>query len=457
MLALLCGCTTPQLMNESPSGQKNETQDLSNEPPQFWQSNNPDVIWNKVKRSSSSNLKSALNQNNNPVAIGWIKLALISKEYSVNSQQLAQQLIQWRKEYPSHPANSLLPNDATLASLESTPKPKNIVLLLPLKGPLSAQGQAVRDGFLNAYYESANKSQQTVSFLDTNSNPNMSALYQQALSQGADTVVGPLSKEQVAALVKQSSFPMPTITLNYTDIGFGSLPTNLYEFGLSSQDEAQQMAEKAQQMGRSRALLIAPQSEWGQRITQPLISSYQSLGGHITDTFYYTPTTNISQGIAALLHIDTKADREKMQDENNKQILEQQRRQDFNVIFLVAQPTMARQIVPTLKYYYADDVPVIGSSAIYSGSPDPQKDMDLNGVYFCDIPWVFKSSHGADQQTNRLYAVGIDSYTVSNNIPRLNQLPNFPIYGTTGSLTLTSKHQIYRRLPWKQIHAGYPQ
>ncbi len=285
----------------------------------------------------------------------------------------------------------------------------------------------------------------------------MSALYQQAIAQGADTIVGPLSKDQVSQLIKQGAFPAPTIALNYTEMGFGSLPTHFYEYGLSARDEAEQMAEKAWQMGRSHALLIAPQNEWGQRTTQPLIARYQALGGRITDTFYYTPSSNISQGIAALLHINTKADREKMQDDNNKITLAQQRRQDFDVIFIVAQPQMARQIVPTLKYYYADDVPVVASSAIYTGSPDPQKDADLNGVYFCDIPWVLKATHGSDQQANRLYAVGIDSYTISNNISRLNLLTNFPIYGTTGALSLTAKHQIYRRLPWIQMHAGYPQ
>ncbi len=456
MLAVLCGCTTPQFMNESPAPQQgSDSQSLSDQP-EFWK-NSPSVIWDKVKRSPTNKLKSALNQTSDQTATGWIKLALISKQYSISSQMLSQQLMQWRKEYPNHPGNALFPDDSTLTALQNTPTPKKIVLLLPLNGSLSAQGQAVRDGFLNAYYESAQKSQQNVSFIDTNRNLNVSAYYQQALAQGADTIVGPLTKEQVAALVKQGNFTAPTIALNYTDIGFGSLPTNFYEFGLSTQDEAGQMADKAWQMGRSRALVIAPQNEWGQRVTKPLISRFESLGGHITDSYYYTPSSNLSEGIAALLHIDTKEDQKKMHDENNKQTLEQQRRQDFDVIFIVAQPQVARQIVPMLKFYYVTKIPMIASSSVYTGTPDPQKDSDLDGVYFCDIPWVLKSHHSSDQQVNRLYAVGIDSYTVSNNIPRLNQLPNFPIYGTTGALTLTSKHQIYRRLPWVQMHAGYPQ
>ncbi len=455
MLALLCGCTTPQLFNEAPtSNHSADSQAISTEP-QFWQ-NSPTVIWNKVQRSSTTQLQNALTQTNNPTATGWLRLAIISKRYSINSQELSQQLMNWRKEYPAHAANALIPNDTALTTLQNTAIPRNITLLLPLEGALSTQGQAVRDGFLNAYYESARKNQQTVSFIDTNKTSNMIALYQQAIGQGADTIIGPLTKGQVSALIRQGTFPVPTLALNYTDIGFGSLPTNFYEYGLSTHDEAEQMADKAWQMGGTHALLIAPQNEWGQRLTKPLIARFQSVGGRITDTFYYTPSSNLSQGIAALLHIDTKADREKMQDDNNKKTLEQQRRQDFDIIFLVAQPPIARQIVPLLKYYYTDNVPIIASSAMYTGSPDPQKDFDLNGVYFCDIPWVLKPRHTSDQQGNRLYAVGIDSYTISNNIPRLNQLPQFPIYGETGALSLTTKHQLYRRLPWVQMHAGHP-
>lgn len=455
MLLLLGGCTTPQLFNGAPTpSHGSDSQALFSEP-SFWQANTS-IVWDKIQHSSLNKLQNALAQTSDPIATGWLKLAIISKKYSTNSQELIQQLMLWRKDYPTHTANALFPDNTALAILLNTPTPKNIALLLPLSGQLSTQGQTVRDGFLNAYYEAARKNQQTVFFIDTSRTLNMATLYQQAIAQGADTVIGPLTKENVLALVKQGNFPAPTLTLNYTDISFGSLPANFYEYGLSTTDEAQQMADRAWQMGRSHALIIAPQNDWGQRIAKPLVARWQLLGGGVTDTLYYTPTTNLSQSIANLLHINTKEDKKKMQEDNSKQALEQQRRQDFDVLFLVAQPQMARQIVPLLKYYYADNIPIIASSAIYTGSPDPQKDSDLNGVYFCDIPWILNPQHATDQQFNRLYAVGIDSYTISNNISRLNQLPYFPIYGATGALSLTVKHQIYRRLPWTQMHAGHP-
>jgi outer membrane PBP1 activator LpoA protein len=456
LFLLLCGCATSQLFNSSLApNQGADLQALSGES-HLWQGN-PIIIWKKIQPSSLNKLQSALVQSSDPLVIGWLKLALISKRASTDSQELVKQLMLWRKEYPTHAANALIPDDSTLIALQNAPMPTNIALLLPLNGPLSTQGQMIRDGFLNAYYEATKKNQQTVSFIDTSKTVNMTALYQQAIAQGADALIGPLSKEHVIALLKQqNTFPIPTIALNYTGVSLGSLPAHFYEYGLSIQDEAQQMADKAWQMGKSRAIIIALQNDWGQRVTQPLIARWQSLGGVVTETFYYTPTSNLSQSIANLLHIDTKSDREKMQENNNKQALEQQRRQDFDVLFLVAQPQMARQIVPLLKYYYIDKIPILASSAIYTGSPDPQKDSDLNGVYFCDIPWILRPHHKMNSEGSRLYAVGMDSYLISNNISRLNQLPYFPIYGATGALSLTSKHQIYRRLPWMQMHDGHP-
>lgn len=455
----LVSCSTSGLSNGAfgsspPTTRHTDTQSLLADP-QFWQGSTAN-IWDKLTHTALPKLQTALSTTQNSTNRAWLQLAIINKQHSSNTPELIRQLMQWRKENSSHPANALFPDDTALTRLLNTPAPKHIALLLPLEGQLSTQGQVVREGFLSAYYESSLKNQQTVSFYDTNKNPNIVALYQQALQEGADIVVGPLSKEQVQMLLKQSAFSISTLALNYTDIYFGTLPTNFYEFGLSPVDEAQQVADKAWQAGQLHALVIAPQSDWGQRIAKPLIARWQALGGKVSDTYYFTDQANLSDGIANLLHINQKEDRSKMQENNNKDYLQQQRRQDFDVILLIAQPQAARAIVPLLKYYYAGDIPIYAPSTIYTGAPDPQLDSDLNGVHFCDIPWIFKDVANGDKHTNRLYAVGLDAYLLSNALPRLSALSNFPLYAATGALSLNSKNQIYRRLPWTQMHAGHP-
>lgn len=458
LIAILIGCTgsnsLPSFKNfysqSSPSSASTATRAKITEDA-FWQGNS-NTTWDRLQHVP---LKTLETTDPDDYRTAWIDLAILSKRYNDNTQQLVQQLLAWRKKNPSHPGNQLFPNNEILNSLLVEAPTKHIALLLPLQGPMASSGQAVRDGFLSAYYEELSKThhQQTISFYDTTTNPNIAVLYQEALAKGAEMVVGPLTKEEVQALLNSSRFNVPTLALNYTD---GSLPSNFYEFGLSPEHESEQIADKAWSDGRSRALIIAPQNPWGQRVTNSLVARWSAAGGSVVDTYYFTPQTDLSKGIANLLHaspIDKNKKNNGNKKENKTESVDQKRRQDFDVIFLLAQPQEGRIIVPMLKFYYANDIPIYATSSIYSGTPNPQKDTDLNGVIFSDIPWVLKSN---PSQTNRLFAVGKDAYLISASFSRIVKLPGFPLYAATGALTLAPSQHIYRRLPSAQILNGHP-
>ncbi|MES2218787.1 MAG: penicillin-binding protein activator [Pseudomonadota bacterium] len=466
MTTLLTGCDTlnffgsdaePPRQSAEPTRVNTATSSLEN--PAFWQ-NNPDVIWAKLQQTPLNKLQE--NENSaNPVEAGWLKLAVISKRDSTSVKDLTRDLATWRTQYPGHPGNKIFPADSTMSNLTSNQPPKNIALLLPLSGKYASLGKATRSGFLNAYYEALAKTgyQQNIAFYDTNRNQNMSALYKEAVSKGADLVIGPLTKDNVRQLTNSGSFSVPTLELNYTD-SWGSLPSNVYQFGLSPFDEAKQVADKAYETGHTNAIVIAPQTEWGQTVAKALIERYRSDGGSIADTYYFSPQANLATDIPRLLHINVKEDHDKTRDQTDKTTLEQQRRQDFDVVFLLAPPQSARQIVPLLKYYYINKTPIYATSVVYSGAPQPQKDNDLNGVFFCEIPWSLNRSGSAmsdtDAGSNRLYAVGRDAYMISHNLSRFASMPNLPLYGATGEITMTPQKQFYRRLAWAQFHGGQP-
>lgn len=416
-----------------------------------WQGNSA-TVWNNIQHKPLETVQTSTDPN----AMGWVKLATINKEYSRNTSALIQQLKAWKQSYPHHPGNDLIPDESTLSSIEKIDPPKHIALLLPLDGPYAQMGQTVRNGFMSAYYESRTpqSTPQNISFYDTNQNPDIVALYQQALHDGADFIVGPLTKDKVQGLLKNGNISVPTLALNYTDTGWlHTLPTHFYEFGLSPFDEIDQIADKAHEAGTLHALIIAPQTSWGQNVTKALAARFQSTGGTVSDTLYFDAKTNFSAAIPSFLHINPKADRALMKENNNKDLLAQQRRQDFDVIFLLAEPTTARQIVPLLHYYYAGNVPIFSTSIVYSGIPNMEKDTDLNGVAFVDIPWLIRME--TDKERNRLFAVGRDAYALSGALSRLSKLSNFPVYGATGSLKLTEQQQIYRSLPWTKFHDGH--
>jgi outer membrane PBP1 activator LpoA protein len=457
---VLTSCSSGMLNNNFFSSsapaprENNPSSDVGN--PGFWQ-RNPDAVWAEVQQIPLDKLET--NQNNpDQTAAGWLKLAIISKRYSTDTVQLTQQLTGWRAQYPNHPGNQEFPNDGTLSSLGATQPPKNIALLLPLQGKLSPLGNAVRNGFVGSYYQSLSKTSyaQAISFYDTSNGQSVTSLYQQAVAKGADMVVGPLTKEDVQQLMSSGSFTVPTLALNYTD-QWGSLPSNFYEFGLSPLDEAKQVADKAWQTGHTSAIIIAPETDWGRRAVKSLTDRWTADGGKVTDTYLFSPKANLTKDIAQLLHIDTKEDTAKTHDLQDRASLEQQRRHDFDVIFLLAPPQSARQIVPLLRFYYVDKTAIFATSVVYAGTPQPQKDNDLNGVTFLDSPWILGGGKGAGApDANRLFAVGQDAYLISRNINRFTTLANFPLYGTTGALTLTPQKQFYRRLAWAQIHDGHP-
>jgi outer membrane PBP1 activator LpoA protein len=388
---------------------------------------------------------------------GWLQLALISQQYRTNSRSLLAALDQWQSQYTEHPANQILPNPLDSIVNKMVPPAKQIALLLPLSGTLSGPGKAIRQGFMAAYKANDPAKNTHLKFYDT-AQGEIATLYEKAVNEGADYIVGPLPKAQVATVVGMNH-PVPTLVLNDTEI---KKEDNTYLFGLSPINEAIQVAIKARSKGYGRALIIAPKNEWGNEISKAFIKQWQKKGGQVIDTYSYADRDDLNKKMQAFLHITDSQARE----QQVKALLGQQletspsRRQDFDMIFLLAYPSKARQIMPLLKYYYADNIPVYATSTVYSGSVDALKDKDLEGIIFCDIPWVFSHQMGTKNwpeqfnSYNRLYALGMDSYALAT---QLNQLIVFPADGaqeTNGTLYLKPSQQVARVLEWGQFRRG---
>lgn len=253
--------------------------------------------------------------------------------------------------------------------------------------------------------------------------------------------------------------PVPTLLLNDTDT---STQSNSYSLGLSPVNEAIQVAIKARSKGYKKALIIAPNNAWGNEVTKAFINQWNEDGGHIVDSLRYEAKQDLNKSMKDFLQITNSQEREK----KLKQVLgynfqsTTSRRQDFDMIFLLAYPSKARQIMPLLKYYYAGDAPVYATSSVYGGSANALKDKDLDGIIFCDMPWVFSHQMGTKNwpeqfnSYNRLYALGVDSYTLAT---QLNQLILFPADGSndsTGILYLKPTQQVARVLEWGQFKKG---
>lgn len=345
----------------------------------------------------------------------------------------------------------------TFGSASNSAAPQQVALLLPLSGALSGSAQAIRDGFITAYNDAnAQNRPAHINVIDT-SNMGVQSAYQQAIAQGADFVVGPLTKSDVQTI--SNTVSVPTLALNYLDPGQVT-PAQLYQFGLSPVDEARQTAALAWQKGARNAIIIAPAGSWGQSVATAFRAQWQALGGNVVDNLFFSGSNQaISRQIQNLLHFS----------QPDKSVAPT-RRHDFDVIFLAASPSAGRQVRPLLKFYYAGDVPVYATSLIYSGVPRSSLDADLDGITFCDAPWalgnrvaeanlrqrvsLFWSANF--QQNGRLYAVGVDSFNLMMQLKQLSASSSRNLSGATGTLYLDSQHRVVRQLACAQFRQGVP-
>ncbi|WP_165475040.1 penicillin-binding protein activator [Legionella yabuuchiae] len=420
------------------------------------QANNLRALWLALAGQPTPELNTmALEAEESSELKGWMQLALLSRDDHTKPSDMLNAIQNWQTKYPTHPANSLLNTSQVDQKLFS--HPRQVALLLPLTGSLGGPGTAIRDGFIAAYQASKDVDDLNVRFYDTNQS-DVSSLYQQAIDEGADYIVGPLTKSDVAK-VAALNHPVPTLFLN--DLN-GNVKENAYQFGLSPSNEARQVASKARLNGHTRALVIAPQDAWGDEVVAAFSQQWRANGGRVADTLQYGKNDNLNQTVRDFLHISKSEERKKALKEILGHSIEAtpRRRQDFDMIFLLAYPSKARQIMPLLRYYYAGDVPVYSTSSVYGGHPNSLKDRDLNGIIFCDMPWVFEHNLGYKNwpeqlnSYNRLYALGMDSFELSG---QLNQLLIFPAMGVrdkSGILYLNPNGQIARISAWGQFKQG---
>lgn len=419
--------------------------------------NNQRALWLTLTNIPRAQLAAITLENKDSLLQGWLELQLISRQNRTQPTSLLSALHQWQTQYNDHPANKLLPNPLDSIAKKMIAQPKQIALLLPLSGALSGPGQAIQEGIMAAHKATPTTTAIEIKTYDTNQGE-INDLYQKAISNGADFVIGPLTKKEVAILAG-TAHPVPTLLLNDTDT---TLQENAYSFGLSPINEATQVAIKAAEKGYNRALVIAPKNEWGQEITKAFSHQWSEQEGQVVDTLSYSPQDDINHRISDLLQITNSENRQRQLKQVAGEHIQtvMSHRQDFDVIFLVAYPSMARQIMPLLNYYNAHDVAIFATSSVYSGSANALKDKDLDGILFCDIPWVFSHQMGTKNwpeqfnSYNRLYALGRDSFALAS---QLNQLMLFPADGsmeTNGTLFLKPSQQVARVLEWGQFKQG---
>ena len=408
-----------------------------------------------------------------PETRGWAELGLALRQRT-DRASLTAAIAEWRNRNQMHPITA-----TTLASLAPTSPDRlsaiaSIGLLLPSDGPTAVSAVAVRDGFIAAYYTltSPNVKPNIKVYNTGPSGENVLAAYRQAVSEGVSIVVGPLHKSAVEALAGLGRLPVPTLALNEISPTLARVE-NLFQFSLSPDNEARQVAERAWADGATQAVMLYPKGAWGERVSNAFRQRWQQLGGIINASeIYQTEKSEYSTPLKKVLGIEGSANRLKALANviQTKPKFEPRLRRDIEFIFMAAYPLAARQIMPQLAFHQATHIPVYATSHTFSGSADKKADSDLDGVIVGDMPWTLLPSVGSQpvrdkvvsnwkgnlEQQSRLYALGVDAYNVLPYLGWLQGNPSARWQGVTGILALDETNHVTRQLTWAKFVSGLP-
>ena len=435
-------------------------------------------LWKSLSHLSPDELD-AYRSDDTGILTSWLELTVLYKTMLQNTMNLEDAIAMWQQRYPDHPALDNIIPDIIDRSRQLPKQPLQVALLLPFTGKYNDVSIAIREGFMAAWYES--KYNKPIIRIYNTDADNVVEIYEQAIVEGAEFIVGPLQKSSISNLIKHGDIKVTTLVLNQYDgeldatnnFNASSLPA-IIQFGLSPEEEAKQVAERAWFDGHARAISITMRNERGRRVNNAFVSHWQKLGGTILDHISIGQNIEeLTNAIRSVLNIDQSEQRSKDLRNKLQRSLktESRRRQDIDLIFMAVPPTTARQVVPQLRYYRIADIALYSISNIYTGNINTSADSDINDVLFIDMPWIIdlenkysplnrmieryrKPTHSAYK---RFYALGIDAYRLIPRIAELILQPSKQYEGKTGYIKLDEEGRVHRRLIWARFVDGKPE
>jgi outer membrane PBP1 activator LpoA protein len=414
-----------------------------------------DDLFNRIRAAAERGQSLTPPVEADPVLVGWLQLGPVAVEVQRDPMHAPAALEKWRLLFPQHPANQSVVSTARSQIAVATEFPDQIALLLPLSGRAEAVGVSVRDGFIAAYLEQPTAARPRLKIYDVAAE-SVAGAYRHAIADGAAFVVGPLTKEDVAALVPLSAGHTPVLALNFLADSVNAAD-NFYQFALLPEDEARIVARRLVADGRLKGVAILPAGEWGARVGAAFADELTHLGGTLLDSDRYEPSRpDFTDVIKQTLQIHGG---------KGEPVTH---RTDVDFVFVAGTPNAERLIVSQLKFHYSGDIPVYATSDSFE--PDPGANADLDGLLFPDMPWMVSADPVTGRirdavreawpartaRRDRLYAFGFDAYRLVPALRSKSLTGAAEIIGVTGKLHLDDRNRIRRELDWAQIRNGVP-
>lgn len=424
-------------------------------------SENHRQIWTLLQGMTPATLQSLQEAPAPDATTGWLQLAALVNQYGAQPDQLTRQLHIWKRSFPQHPALTDMP--AGLGQLLSTELsvPLQAAVLLPLSGNLASQGQAIQYGILMSYKQSG--SELKVKFYDTQSK-GIAPLYQQAVAEGADMIIGPLLKERVQELLALKP-TVPVLALNELDKPVTG--ERLYFFSLSASADAAQAARYLHQQGYRQPLVLAAQDRIGYASVQSFEKAWQEASQGRTIVATYGGRQEI-QGMVRNALSGSAAGR--VQQVAPLDGTAEPQHNTFNGIdaaYIVGNPTETRTIKPYIDFNVSQANGGLATFTAARGYDSQSREVlpELNGLHISDMPIMLGYHDELKAQVQqlwpqlqgdalRLFAMGYDAFSLTGKLQQLRAMPTMSMPGLTGELSVASDGVIQRQPVWATYRNG---
>jgi uncharacterized protein len=327
--------------------------------------------------------------------------------------------------------------------------PERLAMLLPLSGESARAAAPVRDGFLAGYY-GENRRRPQVSFYDTTAAGPVAA-YQRAVAEGNDFVVGPLNREDVAAVFRSGQLQVPMLALNRAQ---DAPPAGHASFSLSPEDEGIAAAEYILQRGQRRALMLVGSDDSLRRSANAFRRHFEERGGSIAATLAVgeDPTALAPQLQAAAAPPATP-----------------ESPGPVDAIFMAVRGDRAHGLVPQLSMAGLAGRLQVATSQLTTGTGNPTNDRLLDGIVFPSETWSVRGLAGlpsaealaarlptARGGAARLFAFGYDAWLLTAYPELAAGAREGRLRGATGILSIDAIGNVLRMPTWSTFRNGQP-
>lgn len=455
-----------------------------------------DNLWQWYLKSSESTQLSLGDKNR--VMSGFRALSQIIENSSLSDNDRQRSLQYWLAQNESHPLTANLPQGISAYLNQNIQELEKIAVLLPLSGRVQAQGNAIKEGIMSAFFaeltlvQESNPSAQlpTIHFYDTGSQSNQFAdenITPVHLAQ-YDIVIGPLLREHVAAvrsfnlpesvMVFLNRVPLvsaPTIAENTegnSQLEFPNVADNTAKvyFALAPEDEAKQLANLMKERGVTTPIIINNTSSVSNRMVDAFNEQWIALNQandiSTPRTVNFTDNKSLRIGITDALDVLQSQRRIRQVSNLTSEVVHSvtRNRRDVDAFVVFAQPQELELLNPiieaSISLFTERTIPVFASSYSYQHQLNKNSVRDLRNVVFVDMPFLMPTEREkelaseVDQIWNnppssflRLFAFGYDAFQFSSQIQQLAFVSHTALEGKTGRLTVNEAFQVERELP----------